>query len=344
MSKRSLRLVPLLFAPLTFASMVQAHSSEVPFKWLKQQVTVRFNPVRFGKHSLDELRVGQDWRMGMNNASQLETDLPLVGARGVVAPGSYRVNLLRGTAEEFGLQVAGSELATKGRSAYFPAPLAEGKQNDKLELSWLDGKAAKKAAMKAAKKTAKEASKEAGSDEAQPQTGTGTVAGPLDAVDGKHARRAILHLEFGPYWLDMPVTMIGAKSVKVRGYKADAFQWPAVLLADQLQKGQAIPVLGLSAQGGAKSAPRAFNLLITETEAQMLPAMQAPTEQRGFAGVKGFDGNEILRGEIKWADSDKDVGFAAISGITVKGKTLSLNLSCGKRVAAITVPMPAVRR
>lgn len=313
-----------LVACCACSPMLTAQRTDVDFKWKKSQIVVSFNPVSFGKHSLEELPVGREWRMGMNTASTLSTDVPLVGATGVVAPGSYRVSIRRTSEREFGLQVASAELATSGSQAWFPTTLEDAKKVDKLELQWQKGTTKKSNA--SAKK-----SKANGGD---------TEAAPVDPVDGKHAQRATLRLSFGPYRLDMGIAMVGAKSAKVRGFKSDAFEWPAKLFQDQVTKGHVVPILTLRTKGSSKSPGTAFNLLIDDKKAEIYPAMIAPTGSFGFAGVNGFDAADILRGTIQWSDSKTEQPFLQVSGIDVKNKQLKLTVAVGKRVASITVPVP----
>ena len=289
--------------------------TEVDLKWQKSHVVVKFNPVRFGKHSLAELPIGGKWRMGMNTASTIATDVPLVGDRGIVAPGSYRVSLGRKSKSEFGLQVASTQLATEGKQAYFSTTLEDAKITAKLELQWLKGSKGKKTAP----------AEKPGADE------KGTKAAPVDPIDGKHAQRATLRLAFGPYRLDMPIAMVAAKPAKVRGFKANSFEWPDALFQTQLQKGHAIPILTLRAKGGSKSRPKVFNLLINDEKAEFYPAMVAPTGSFGFAGVKGFDADDILRGTIEWSDSQRDARFLTVSGLAIKKRQLELTVAVGKR-------------
>jgi hypothetical protein len=260
--------------------------------------------------------------------------VPLVGEGGLVAPGSYRVSISRAGDLEFRLQVASTQLATAGKQAWFPSTLEDAKQTDELELNWRKG-STKKADATAKKSNAKKPSaNEPDANEKEAK------AAPVDPIDGKHAQRATLRLLFGPYRLDMPIAMIGAKPAKVRGFKGDAFEWPAALFQDQLKKGHAIPILTLAAKGGSKTRPKVFNLLVNDKKAEFYPAMVAPTKSFGFAGVDGFGADDILRGTIEWSDSQRDVQFLQVSKIQVKSGQLTLTVAVGKRVASITVPMP----
>jgi len=309
-----------------------AQRTDVDLKWRKSHVVVSFNPVKFGKHSLSELPVGREWRMGMNRASTLSTDVPLVGESGLVAPGSYRVSIRRAGELEFGLQVASTQLATAGSQAWFPTKIQDTKMVEKLALQWRKGSAKPKNAA-AKKPNANEKGAEEGTEK-------GTKAAAVDPIDGKHAQRATLSLSFGTYRLDMPIAMVGAKPARVRGFKGDAFEWPAALFQDQLRKSHAIPILTLRTKGSSKTSPKVFNLLVNEKKAEVYPAMVAPTASFGFAGVDGFNADDILRGTIQWSDSQSNVRFLQVSGIEVKNQQLKLKVAVGKRVANITVPMP----
>ena len=126
----------------------------------------------------------------------------------------------------------------------------------------------------------------------------------------------------------------------MRGFKGNAFEWPATLFQDQLRKSHAIPILTLRTKGSSKTRPKVFNLLVNDKKAEFYPAMVAPTASFGFAGVTGFDDADILRGTIEWSDSQSDVRFLQVSGIEVKNRELKLKVAVGKRIANITVPIP----
>ncbi|MCA8956084.1 MAG: hypothetical protein KDC87_08415 [Planctomycetes bacterium] len=303
-----------------------AQRVDLDFDWKKRKVTVSYGVARFGKHTLAELPTGSDWRMGMNLASTIATDLPLVGEAGIVAPGSYRVSLYRKTEKQLGLLVASSELATGGKAAYFPGALEDlPKPQEKLQLAFTDRVPANTPAGQPA------------------ATGKETKGVPTDPVDGKLAKRTALRLSFGPYRIDMPMVAIGSTKATVRGFTAEAFTWPGTLFDGQLAKGLSVPVLTLRAKGGSKTRPKVYNLLVDAKQARFLPAMTAPTDSFGFAGVKGFDAKQILAGSVQWRDAPQPVAALKVSEIKIVKGQLLLAVAVGKRIGAVTVPIPPAK-
>lgn len=108
------------------------------FEHGKRTAVIEFGAVPLGKHSLDELPVGQTWRLGNNEASVLRLELPLLAGDTMVAPGSYRLQLVRTAADACALLVNGSELALAAAGdAHLPGTLAKAtKPTKKLDIQW----------------------------------------------------------------------------------------------------------------------------------------------------------------------------------------------------------------
>jgi hypothetical protein len=77
------------------AAPAQAQRPTASFEWQKHEAGVTYGVPRVGKHSIDELKVGDSWRMGAFNASTLVTTAPLIVGDSVVAPGAFRVKIGR---------------------------------------------------------------------------------------------------------------------------------------------------------------------------------------------------------------------------------------------------------
>lgn len=102
---------PSLLAVLFLPALLLAQRPTPTFEHMKRSATIEFGAVPVGKHSIAELPVGETWRLGMNEASQIRLDLPLLAGDSIVAPGHYRVNLQRTGDTTCALMVNGSGLA-----------------------------------------------------------------------------------------------------------------------------------------------------------------------------------------------------------------------------------------
>lgn len=108
------------------------------FEHMKRAATLEFGAVPLGKHSLEELQVGQTWRLGNNEASVIRLDLPLIAGDSIVAPGAYRVQLQRSAQEACALLVNGSNLALgpTGDGRVEGKLGKAGKPTKKLDIQW----------------------------------------------------------------------------------------------------------------------------------------------------------------------------------------------------------------
>lgn len=105
---------------------------------MKRAATLEFGAVPVGKHSIAELASGQVWRLGMNEASTLRLDMPLLAGESMIAPGSYRVQLQRTGEAACSLLVNGSglALAEAGDGKIEGALGKAGKATKKLDIQW----------------------------------------------------------------------------------------------------------------------------------------------------------------------------------------------------------------
>jgi hypothetical protein len=99
-------LVALLLLPV-----LTAQRPTPTFEWQKRTATIEYGAVPVGEHSLTELPVGGDWRLGMNEASTLRLELPLLAGDTMVAPGAYRIGMQRTGEDKAAITLAGSGLA-----------------------------------------------------------------------------------------------------------------------------------------------------------------------------------------------------------------------------------------
>ncbi|MBL8755732.1 MAG: hypothetical protein JNK15_20720 [Planctomycetes bacterium] len=134
MSTWSIFTCSVLFAVAT----VSAQRPTPTIEWQKRTATIEFGAVPVGKHSLAELPVGQNWRLGNNEASVLRLDLPLLAGDSVVAPGAYRIGLERTAETKAALTIAGTGLAVLGTGdGRIDGVLGKAsKPSKKLDVQW----------------------------------------------------------------------------------------------------------------------------------------------------------------------------------------------------------------
>ena len=181
---RTTLVLPLLFFPGLLAQ------NEAALEWQKRSTAIRYNAVPVGKHGIAELKIGDTWRLGMNEASKWSVAMPILAGDTWIAPGEYRVNLQRRTEDECAIAANGSNLAFGG-----------GGSGDGLVIGKL-GKPAKptsKLAIEIAKKGA-------------------AVAGNQPAQ---------ITVQFGDADWHGDMTVVGSKTTNVSGGKLTVFGIPA---------------------------------------------------------------------------------------------------------------------
>lgn len=138
----------ILFLTCTaaFAASPCAQRPEPTLEWQKRTTTITYGQVPLGKHTLDELAVGKEWRLGNNEASTWSLQMPILAGDTVLAPGEYRVSMLRTDATHCEIVAHGSRHATgaSGDARVAGQLGVTGKPSKKLVIEW--GKAAGAAA------------------------------------------------------------------------------------------------------------------------------------------------------------------------------------------------------
>lgn len=128
---------PLLFVPLLIAAAVGAQRPAPTIDWQKRLAVIEYGAVPVGKHTLAELAIGSTWRLGMNEASTLRLELPVLAGDAVLAPGSYRIQLQRTGETACSLLVNGSGQALGGTDGAVPGDLGKAdKSVKKLSVEW----------------------------------------------------------------------------------------------------------------------------------------------------------------------------------------------------------------
>jgi hypothetical protein len=121
---------------LTLASL-PAQRPEATFEWQKRTTTIAYGAVPVGKHGLGELPVGETWRLGFNEASTMQLSMPMFAGDAWVAPGHYRINLVRTDETHCNIAVAGSQHAVGSSEGRVPGEIKKAaKPGKKLSIEW----------------------------------------------------------------------------------------------------------------------------------------------------------------------------------------------------------------
>lgn len=285
----------LILSSLSLATPADAQRETAKLRWKKNDVTVEYGPVNVGKHGLESLPVGSDWRVGFNHASVLDLSVPIVAGDAVAAPGSYRIKLHRRTATEllFRVEGAGAVLAGKSPDAWFAGTMSElDKPTKKLELEW-------------------------------------------DKPAGKSATcESQLSLLFGESRFDIPVTALDATKVKGKTYTAEVFNWPAETLAARVEQKLATPIATVRPKRKPKKGEaEGYNLVVGPDSARLVGLMAAPTEFFGFADVQLPPPEQILTGTVTWTDAEQDeaVDHLRAEDFQADKKVLEISFAVGKK-------------
>lgn len=179
-----------LLIALSLPAVLLAQRDHPALEWQKRATALDYGPVPVGQHSLDELQVGGQWRLGMNEASSWLAELPVIVGEHVLAPGSYRVGLTRVDKDHCAVVADGSGRATGGQD---------------VRIDGVVGKAAK-----ASKKLA--------------------IAWSKGAAKDKDLLPATLEVTFGETAWKGDVTLVGGKTAKVGAAQLTVFALPAALV------------------------------------------------------------------------------------------------------------------
>ena len=257
---------------------------EASFEWQKRSATFTYGVPRVGKHSIDELKVGETWRMGSGPITTLTVEAPLVADNFVIPPGVYRVNLARPEAQKFELTIegAGSGLAAGGDDVKAPATYGDAKKaNEALELLFEVAAAAP----------------------APPSATGGALVEPTLANDPE-AKPLQLVIQFGAPRVVVPLTIVGTQPLKAKGFAVDAFKFEERWLGRRLELAKATPILSLTRSGKLPDGvPARLNLLLSEKTVVLTPALVEPTENNGFGVIPKPDAAWILDGTVAWSDA-----------------------------------------
>jgi hypothetical protein len=136
-SRRALAVVLLL---ASFAASLPAQRGKPTLEWQAGTAALDYGAVQVGQHGLSELKVGDQWRLGMGDATRLSLQMPALVGDSWVPPGEYRLRLVRLEERKCAVVVQGSGFALGGEDARMPGDLDKtDKPTKKLVLDWHKG-------------------------------------------------------------------------------------------------------------------------------------------------------------------------------------------------------------
>src|SRR5690606_6379572 len=256
----------------------------------------------WGKHTLESLPVGQQWRLGNESATCWRTAVPLIQGDVLIAPGAYRVALSRRGEQSFTVDFASAAMAFGGNGTPgFAAKLVPGKHEVEkrltLELRRTDGKGQNKNA-------------------------------------GAAELPALLQIRFGPHRADAEFTVPGARELLASSrFRLIGWSLPSKLVEDRLAAGEGVPIATFVPVGKPrKQDPEVFNVVIRAQGAELIPGLRMPEDSFGFGDVAPPSPAWRQPAEVEWSDlaqPTERLEFAGKPGR--KDKLLVLELRCGKR-------------
>jgi hypothetical protein len=283
--------------------VASAQREESDVEWQKHHAKIEYNVVPVGPHKLEELKTGENWRMGQNSASQLRTDMALLVGDLVVVPGMYRVGVHRDGEKDFSFIIEGGSQGETPLVAPVGA-LAKGelkkadKPNKKLEVTLKP-----------------------------------------DAKSTTSVQPAKVTVTYGENQLVAGLSLVGATSKKAGGWTVDAFSLPADLVEKRVADAKPIPVVVFKKETGEKKNPfRMWNLVVTKDSAELWPAPVGPDD--AFSGVNGLAAGTKAT-SVKWEETKDSKPFLELSKVEIaKGKGAIVVIQAGKKTCTIAVPEP----
>jgi len=305
--KSPLAATAALAALLLLAPAAAAQRMKAEFEWQEHGVVLEYGKVSVGKHSLDELHVGETWRFGANAITTLRTTAPLITADSVVPPGHYRAWIARPTEERYELQLdgAGRWMAAGGDHATITGVLTKA----------------------APPSSALEIVLEPGSEQRDPEL-----------------RSLACKVTFGVPRLTTELTIVGSGSKKVGGATIDWFKLPSPWLEERVELAKHTPLASLTWAKAPKDAPQRFNLLVSDRDARLVPQETPPTAEDGRGPMADVTTEHDRVGTATWSDLPEAVAHLVVDAIELDPKkALRLVARTGKRKVEVVVPLVAAK-
>lgn len=282
----------------------QRGAPELEFR--KRSSRLTYGAVGVGKHTLAELPVGGQWRLGRDNASTWFTELPIIAGDRVLPPGEYRVNLDRLDGERCAIRAQGSAHALGGEKATDFQLAGKLSQNPrptkKLAIDWLVPKPI-----------------------------------PKDA----HTLGAQLRVRFGEHAWHGAVEVHAHASQKVGKFKLTTFGLPTNVVARREQSAVPIAVVAM----GRGRPKENWNLLLRGDEALLVPWMAAPTDYYGFGKIQPPAAERCTTGKLRVEALPEGESVATLElreAAIERGKrgVFTLQFAVGKELLRVEVTAP----
>jgi hypothetical protein len=285
---------------LLAAAPAAAQRVRLPCAWQGREAALEYNVVGIGKHTLGELPVGSMWRLGKDGASTIRTPAPLVGGDGMIPPGLFPIALQRAGESEFALFADGAGAALGGREVtYLAGKFSQvDKPGAKLSIEWSP----------------------------DPQK---TDAGPN--------LETLVRVRYGPYVVVVPITVLGARALKLPGWEVLAFTVPAEVLEHRQSLGVPVVVAHFRKTGGARprGAPAAWNLVFEELTWALIPVVDELRDDRIVPPAKAF----VRTGGLTWSEGPRRA-FLEMTRLERDGDAAKIELAAGTQVAKLYVALP----
>ncbi len=302
MKPRTPHCLALALAALPSFSLAQREEPSI--EWQKRSTTIAYGAVPVGKHSLADLPVGGDWRLGMNLASTWTVEMPILIGERLLAPGVYRCNLVRLAEDKCAVVANGSGIALGGGDDIrVEGVLAKSKKaGKKLELGW-----------------------------------------EKEAADGKDKSvlPVMLNIGFGEDGWSGSMQLLGGEVKKLGRWELTVFAVPAAIVAGREQA--RVPVAVLSRGKGKELEcwnvllsghdARLVPWMAAPTEQFGFGAIVPPDEKKTTTGTV----------EAADAAVDKPVAVLKLANAAIKKGTLEVEFAVDKQTLKVSLPEPPAR-
>ncbi len=132
--------IPVAIALTLLALALPAQRGKPTLDWQKRSTSIDYGVVPLGKHGIDELKVGDQWRLGMGDATRWSLQMPALLGDKVVPPGEYRLRLQRLDEKKCAVVVQGSHFLLGGEDLHIDGELGKtGKPSKKLAIDFEKG-------------------------------------------------------------------------------------------------------------------------------------------------------------------------------------------------------------
>jgi hypothetical protein len=309
---------------LSFPAAARESRGVAKREWQGQSLAIDYGKVAVGSHRLDELRLGETWRMGAGAITTLKTEAPLITVDGVIPPGWFRASVGRPEEQRFALKLdgAGRWMAVGGDDV-----LLDG------ELSFAD----------------------------PPGRTLDVTLRPATEQADPELQALSLSIEFGAPRLTVPLILAGGVTKKTGGATVTWFKLPTTWLEQRLELAKLTPIATVVLAKPAKGQPAVMNLLLSDTMVRLVPQVEPPTADGGFGPLPELLVEHDLVGTVSFAAATEPDGGAAsdsrkaappaapprhlvVDEVAVTSKkseppALRLVLRVGPRRAEVTVPL-----